>query len=113
VDRPEDVGQDEADHQCDRRHGLEIDQRLDADPSDLFQVAGAGDAMDHDAEHDRRHDHRDQLQEGVAEDLEADREIGCRHAEYDPQQQRHQDLDKQRGVEWLSDGRCCGCDGRH
>jgi hypothetical protein len=113
VARPEHVSEDEAHHQRHRRHHFEINQRLDADPPDFFQVAGAGDAMDHHAEHDRRHDHRDQFQEGVAEDLEADREIGDGHAEHDPQQQRYQDLDEQRGIEWLSDGRCCGCYGGH
>ncbi len=80
------------DDQRDRGHDLEIDQRLDADPADLLEIAGAGDAVHHDAEHDRRDDHRDQLEEGVAEDLQLDGEIGHRHAEHDPEQQRHQNL---------------------
>jgi hypothetical protein len=66
------------------------------------------------AEHDRRHDHRDQLQEGIAEDLEADREIGSGHSQHDPQQERRKHLNKQRGVERLArNGRSGGGDGRH
>ena len=92
VARPEQIGEPEADAQRDRGHALEIDQRLDADPSDLLEIAGAGDAVHHDAEHDRRHDHRNQLQKGVAENLQADGKIRHRHAEHDPEQQRDHDL---------------------
>jgi hypothetical protein len=98
----EQIGQHQADDQRDRRHDLEIDQCLDADPADLFEVAGAGDAMHDHAEHDRRHDHRDQLQKGVAEDLEADGKIRNGHPEHNPEQQRRQNLNKQRGIQRLS-----------
>ena len=50
------ISQYETDHQRDRGHDLEIDQRLDADPANLFEVAGAGDAMHHYAKYDRRDD---------------------------------------------------------
>ena len=39
------VDDDEADDQRERRHHLEIDQRLDADPADLLEVLHSGDAM--------------------------------------------------------------------
>ena len=107
------VGEEETDHERDRGHHLEIDQRLDADPADLLEVAGAGNAVHDDAEHDRRHDHRNQLQEGVAEDLEPDGEIRHGHAEDDAEDQRGQDLDEQRGVERLRLGGRGRGDGRH
>ena len=65
----EQIGECQADDQRDGGHDLEIQQRLAADAADFLQIAGAGDAVHHDAEHDRRHDHRDQLQEGVAEEF--------------------------------------------
>jgi hypothetical protein len=88
----EQIGEQEADHERDRGHDLEIDQRLDADPPDLLEVAGAGDAVHDHAEHDRRDDHRDQLEEGIAQDLQADRKVGSGHAEHDAEDQSGQDL---------------------
>jgi hypothetical protein len=60
------IGEQKADDQRHRGHGFEIDQRLDADPPDLFEVPGAGNAVHDHAEHDGCYDHRDQLEEGVA-----------------------------------------------
>jgi hypothetical protein len=109
----EQVCQQQADDQRDRGHHLEIDQRLDPDPPDLLEVAGACNAMHHHAEHDWRDDHRDQLQESIAENLQADGKVGRGHAEHDAQQQRHQNLDKQRRIQRFSRNRSgCG-DGRH
>ncbi len=108
----EDIGEQQADHERDRGHHLEIDQRLDADPADLLEVAGAGDAVHHDAEHDRRHDHRDQLEEGVAEDLQADGEVGNGHPEHDAEHQRGQNLNEKRGIDRLSRRRRSSGDGR-
>ncbi len=71
-----------------------IGQRLDADPADLLEVAGAGNAVHDDTEHDRRHDHRDQLEEGVAQDLEADGKVGNGDAENDAEDQGRKDLAK-------------------
>src|SRR6266852_2574208 len=94
VARPEQVGEQQTDDQRDRGHDLEIDQRLDADPADFLEVAGARDAVHHDAEHDRSDDHRNQLQKGVAQDLELDGKIRHRHAECYSQQQSRQDLNE-------------------
>jgi hypothetical protein len=109
----EQIGEQQADHQRHRGHHLEIDQRLDADPADLLEVAGAGNAMHDHAEHDRRHDHGNQLQKGVAEDLQADGKIGNRHPERDPEEERGQDLNEQRGIQRLSRRRRSGGDGCH
>ena len=94
VARAEQVCQKQADDQRDRGHHLEIDQRLDADPADFLEVAGARDAVHHDAEHDRSDNHRNQLQKGVAENLEPDGEIRHGHAKRNPQQQGRQDLNE-------------------
>ncbi len=86
--------QPEAERQ--RRHRLEIDERLHADPADLLEIAGAGDAMHDHAEHDRRDDHGDQFQEGVAEDFELHREVRRDDAEHDAEDQRGDNLVEQR-----------------
>jgi hypothetical protein len=87
--------ENKADHERNRCHDLEIDQRLDPDPPNLLEVAGAGNAVHHDTEHDRGDDHGDQFEKAVAQNLEAGREIGPQHADHDAEQQRHQDLDEQ------------------
>jgi hypothetical protein len=74
--RLEDEGEQQAERQRDGGHDLEVDQRLDADAADALQVAGAGDAVHHDAEHQHRDDHLDQLDEAVAQRLELDAELG-------------------------------------
>jgi hypothetical protein len=113
VARAKRIGEYQADHQRNRRHYLEIDQRLDADPPDLFEVAGARDAMHDDAEHDRRDDHGDQLQEGVAENFQADGKIGNSHSQHNPEQEGNENLNKQRCIKRLSRDRRGGGDCRH
>ncbi|OIQ67277.1 hypothetical protein GALL_511450 [mine drainage metagenome] len=83
--RAHQVSDGEPDNQCESRDDLEIDQRLDADPPDLLEVAGAGDTVHDNAEHDRRNDHRNQFQEGVAEDLQADGKFGRGHSQHNSQ----------------------------
>ena len=61
------IGEDDAEHQGNRRDDLEVDERLHADPADLLQVAGAGDAMHDHAEHERGNHHLDELDEAVAQ----------------------------------------------
>jgi hypothetical protein len=87
--------ENQANHQRHGRHAFEINERLDANPPDLLEIARAGDAMHHDAEHDRRDDHGDELQKRIAEDLQADREVRRGDTEDDPQEQGHQDLHEQ------------------
>jgi hypothetical protein len=43
---------------------------------------------------DERHDHRNKLQEGAAEKLESDRELGHHDAKHDPEQQGDEDLNE-------------------
>ncbi len=76
----EDVGQRDAKRQRHRCQDLEIDHRLDADPTDFLQIAGAGDAVDHDTEDDRRDQHLDQLDETVAKRFQLRGEFGRNHA---------------------------------
>ena len=97
--RREQESQHEADGERDGGHDFEIDQRFETDPADFLQIAGAGDAVHHNAEHDRCDDHLDELEEGVAEDLERNREIRRRDAENNAENKRYQDLDEQRAVE--------------
>ena len=82
--------------QRDRRHHLEIDQRLAADPPDFLQIARARDAMHDHAEHDRRDDHRDQLQERVAENFQLHRESRRERAERYTGRESEENLNKQR-----------------
>ena len=84
----EQKSQQQADSERDRRHDFEIDQRLEADPADFFQIAGAGDAVHDDAEYDRRDDHLNELEERVTEDFQRNGEIRRRHAEDDAENQR-------------------------
>jgi len=51
--------------------------------------------MHDDAEYDGRDDHRDQLEEGVAEDLQFDREVRRRNTEQDAEKKRRQHLHEQ------------------
>ena len=92
--------QNEADHQRDSGHDLEIDKRFDPDATNLLEIAGAGDTVHHDAKHDRRDDHGDEFEKAITQDLQAGRKIGCHDADHDAEQQRDQDLDKQRFVKW-------------
>jgi hypothetical protein len=63
------IGDHEADHQSQRRHRLEIDDRFQADTTDFPHVLHAGDAV-HDGAEDNRSDHHlDRLDEHVAERL--------------------------------------------
>jgi hypothetical protein len=95
VPDPEQEGEHNAEDQRHRGHDLEIDERLDADAADLLEVAGPCDAVHDDAEHDGGDDHRDQLEEGVAEDLQFDREVRRRNTEQNAKKKRRQHLHKQ------------------
>ena len=92
VARAEGVGDDDAEDQRDRRHHLEVDDRLDADAADLLEVAGGGDAVHHDAEDERRDDHLDELDEAVAERLHLRGEVGPEDADDDAEDEGDHDL---------------------
>ncbi len=63
------IDRHDADQQRQRRHHLEVHQRLHADASHLPQTSMPGNARHQRAQDQRRHDHADQPQEDVAEHL--------------------------------------------
>ncbi len=89
---PDEIGEHQADGEGDRRHDLEIDERLDPDAPDLLQIARPRDAVHDDAEDDRRHDHRNELEEGVGEKFQADGESGRGDANRDAKHEPGDDL---------------------
>ena len=99
------VHHDQADDQRNRGQHLEVDQRLEADASDLFHVLHAGDAMHDGAEDDRRDDHLDHLDEGVAERLHLLAEIRIEVPERDTDRDRGEHLHIETVIEWLALGR--------
>src|SRR5260370_16382312 len=81
-----------------RRGGddLEINQRFDSHPSDLFQCAGTGDA-DHDGgDNQRRDDRLDQLDENVAQEITFVAPIGLQPSDQCADDQANHDLRRQR-----------------
>src|SRR5581483_2323197 len=91
----EQIAHGQADHQSKGRDDLEIDQRLDADPTDLLGILDMRYARYNGAEDDRRDHHLDQLDEAVTERL--DPVIGGKRrpqpADHDPEHDREQNLD--------------------
>jgi hypothetical protein len=87
------VGDHEADHQSQRRHNLEIDDRFQADATDLPHVLHAGDAVHDSAEDDRSDHHLDRLDEHIAERLHPGAQrrikISARDADRDCTQHLH------------------------
>ena len=74
--RLQDVADDQADGQRDRRHDHEVAEREPADGADLGGLAYRADAQHDRAEDDRRDHHLDQVHEAGAERLELDGEVG-------------------------------------
>ncbi len=104
----QEVADDEADEQRQRRHHLEIDQRAHADARDLAHVADLGDA-DHDGgEDDRRDDDADRLDEGVAQRLQRAREVGIEVAERGADRDGGDHLQVEVAVERRCADPCCG-----
>ena len=98
------VDQHEAQHQRDRRHDLEVDERLDGHAPDALRLADARDSMDDGAEDDRRHDHAHEPDEQVAERPERVGVLRPQIPDESAQQHRHQDLEGQILVERTSRG---------
>ena len=101
--RPYDVSDDKTD--CERESGdhLEIDERLDAHPSDLLRVLHMGDAGNHSAEDDGGDQHLDQLDEAIAERLDAvlRREPGIEPSDGGPEDNREKHLHVEKLVKRL------------
>jgi hypothetical protein len=64
--RLQNLAHQQPDDERQRGHRLEIEQRLDADPADLLEVAHRSDAVHHGAENHRRDHHLDHRDEGIA-----------------------------------------------
>jgi hypothetical protein len=60
---PENIDHDEADHQRERRHHLEINQCLDGDPPNAPGLPHRGDAVHHGTEDDEAVEYGDQADE--------------------------------------------------
>jgi len=69
-------GKHQADDQGQGRQHFEVDHRLQADTPDLLQIAGAGNAADHNAEHDQADEHLDQLDEAITQGFELQGQVG-------------------------------------
>ncbi len=66
----------------DGRDDFEIDQRLDAEAADFFQIGVAGDSDNENTEEQRRDDDLDEAQENSAEELQIHRDGGRVVAEF-------------------------------
>src|SRR5262249_3547505 len=88
----------EPDRQRHRRHRLEIEQRLDADPADLLEVAHRADAVHYRAEDHRADHHFDERDEAVAERFEGDAEVRKVMADQDAGGDGKQNLNVENGV---------------
>src|SRR6266567_1735625 len=70
------------DEHGDGRDDFEIDQRLDAEAADFFQIGVAGDSDNENTEEQRRDDDLDEAQENSAEELQIHRDGGRVVAEF-------------------------------
>jgi hypothetical protein len=101
VSRLQQFPDEKADGKRDRRDRLEIDQCLQPDPADAFEVAHRGDAMHHRAEDHGRYHHLDQRNEAVAKRLQFLAEIGKEITDQDSERDRDQDLDVENPIPGL------------
>ena len=110
------VADDEADDQRQRREAQEIDHRLAGDAPDLLHVGHAGDAGRDRQEDHRRDDHLHQLDEGIAERLQGGALFRPEMAEQDARRDGEQHLHIEMLVKLLRARRLSGRDvdhGRH
>src|SRR5829696_5245162 len=74
------IDDNEADRQGDQRHGDEVRQGLDPEPTRLGEVAQRGDAHHDRGEDDRGDEHPDEFDEAVGQRLERNREVRRDHS---------------------------------
>src|SRR6267154_2748104 len=86
------VDDDKAYDERERRHHLEIDQRLDADATDSLEVLHSSDTMNDGAEDDRGDQHFDHLDEGIAKRFHLLAELRIEVAQEDAEDDRRQHL---------------------
>src|SRR5580692_9585285 len=86
------IADDKADKQSERRDDFEVQQRFAADAANFFHVLHAGDAGDYSAENDQRNDHCDEANETIAQRLHCDGLGGTQIAERYSEGDRDEDL---------------------
>ena len=96
------------DRQGERRHRLEIEQRLDADPPDFLEILHRRDAVHDRAEDHRRNHHLDKRDEAVAERLQGDAGLRKIVSDEDADRDRDQDLNVEDRVPGTPPGRDAG-----
>ena len=99
---------DEADHEHERRHHLEVHERAQTDATHLLHVPHLRDADDDRGEHDRRDHHLDQLDERVAERAHGGGALGREIPEQRGRRDRDEDLNEQAPVQRPC-AHCSGC----
>jgi hypothetical protein len=86
----------QAEYERDRREDLEVDERLQPDTPDAFEVRHPGDPGHHGAEDDGRYDHQDEVDERLADRLQRltrlGEEVADEYAQDDPNQHPEVDL---------------------
>ncbi|MCY1242486.1 hypothetical protein D9M72_554490 [compost metagenome] len=97
--RLNDIGDDQADDQRQRREGQEVDHGLAGDAADLGEIGHAGNDGGDREEDDWRNDHLDQANEGIAERLKLGSERRIEMAEQDARGNRRQHLDIEMTIE--------------
>ena len=101
---PDQIADEQTDHQREGGDDLEIDQRLDADAADLLGILYMRDAGYHGAEDDRRDHHLDQLDEAVAKRL--DPVVGRKRRPQPAEQRAEHDGDQDLNIENPVPGLC-------
>ena len=103
---PEHVHHHQPDAERERRHDLEVDERLEPHPPDPLEVGRVRHAADDGEEDDRRDDHPHQVDEGVAQGLHGPAGRRPERADQRAQRDGHQHADGQVAAEAGQPGRC-------
>src|ERR1700722_6951766 len=86
------VANDKADKQSERRDHFEVEERFAADAANFFHVLHAGDAGHYSAENDQRNDNCDHANETITKRLHGDGLGGTQIAERYRENNRDEDL---------------------
>ena len=96
------VDHNQANHQSNGGHNLEIQQRIPAGLADGLHVLHAGNATDHSAEDDWRNHHLDQFDEAITQRFERHTGFRVKVAEQNADGDGSQHLDIKHSVEGLT-----------
>ena len=106
--RTQDVHDDQPDGERERRHDLEVEQRLAPDPADPLEVRDVRDAEDDREEDDRRDDHPHQVHERVADGLHGPAGVRPERTDQRPERDGHEHADGEVAAEAGQPGGCHG-----